>query len=251
MHEGFFFGPAGRQIFASYHPPAGGAGRILTVICPPLFSEYQRTHLALRELALALAQAGQHVLRFDYLGTGDSYGELDQVSATDWIEDVALAVHEAREISASGVLRLLGVRAGALLACSSMGASGDVQRVVLWDPVADGAAYLRALRGEQAAVCARNVHLGHVERREARREYAGYTLSDRMVAQLGSLGADIYSNVPAGILHVVGTAPEAGLPRYGVAWDVAGFRCDWGALSSELIVPRPALERLVQCLTQS
>ena len=32
----FFFGQSNQQVFASYHPPVGGGGQVLTVICPPL-----------------------------------------------------------------------------------------------------------------------------------------------------------------------------------------------------------------------
>lgn len=250
MQEAFFFGPPAQQIFASYQPPAGGEGRVLTVICPPVFSEHVRTHLALRELALALAQAGQHVLRFDYRGTGDSFGELEQFTVSDWLEDIRFAVSEGREISDCNVVRLLGVRAGALLACKAMGAFPEVQRIVLWDPVAGGAAYLQAHRRAQAALCERNLHLGEAERRDAMREFGGYTLCDRMVEDFGSLGAEAYSNVPVDRLRVVSTSPENDFPVKGVARDTIEFRCDWDALSTELIMPRPVLERVLQCLTQ-
>src|SRR6266446_3195380 len=59
--EAFFFGPSNKQVFATYHPASGGGGVVLTVICPPLFSDYILTHLVLRELAMALAERGQHV----------------------------------------------------------------------------------------------------------------------------------------------------------------------------------------------
>src|SRR4051812_15685981 len=100
MMEAFFFGPASRQIFAAYHPPAGG-GRSLTLICPPLFSDYMRSQLALRELAVALAGSGQHVLRFDYRGTGDSFGELAEVTLADWLDDIRLALREGLELTGS------------------------------------------------------------------------------------------------------------------------------------------------------
>jgi alpha/beta superfamily hydrolase len=115
--EPFFFGPCNQQLFAIYHPPIGGSSQVLTVICPPLFNEYMRTHPALRELAVALAGKGEHVLRFDYRGTGDSFGHLGEVTVSDWLEDIALAVREGHEISGSSVVQVLGVRAGALLAC--------------------------------------------------------------------------------------------------------------------------------------
>jgi len=251
VHEAFFFGPGNQRIFANYHPAAGGGGAVLTVICPPLFSDYIRTHLALRELAMALAERGQHVLRLDYRGTGDSFGDLSEVAISDWVEDITLAVREGREISGSSVVRLLGVRAGALLACKSVGASSDVQRLVLWDPVPDGASYLQVLRGIQEALCERNPYLSHGERRDAMHEYAGYTLSERMVEELRLLDRSAYSSVPKNTLHVVSTSSNTGFPVPGVAQDVAPFRCDWDTAAAELIVPRPVLERLIACLTQS
>jgi predicted alpha/beta hydrolase len=144
--EALFFGPSSQQIFAAYHPAIGGSGKVLTVICPPLFSEYMLTHRALRELAISLAERGQHVLRFDYRGTGDSFADLGEVTISDWVEDIALVVREGRDLSGSSVVRLLGVRASALLACRSVGACSIVERLVLWDPVPDGAAYLQILR---------------------------------------------------------------------------------------------------------
>ena len=158
MIEAFFFGP-NQGIFASYHPPVGGGAQVLTVICPPLFNEYMRTQLALRELAIELARRGQHVLRFDYRGTGDSLEDLDRVAMSDWIADIALAVREGRDLSGSGTVRLLGVRAGALLASHSARTMTDVQQVVLWDPVPDGAQYLRELRRIQERSSSGTFHL--------------------------------------------------------------------------------------------
>jgi pimeloyl-ACP methyl ester carboxylesterase len=251
MHEAFFFGPGDRQVFANYHPPSGSAGPVLTVICPPLFSDYMRTHLALRELAISLADRGQHVLRFDYRGTGDSSGEIGEMAVSDWLEDIALAVREGREISGCSAVRLVGVRAGALLACRSMDSCGDVERLVLWDPVPDGAAYLRALRRRQAALCERNLYLGYLERRKAMDEYAGYTLSGSMVENLRLVDASAYSSVPKGTLHVVSTSSAGDFPVQGVPQDVAPFACNWDTLADNVIVPRPVLERLVACLTRS
>jgi alpha-beta hydrolase superfamily lysophospholipase len=223
---------------------------VLTVICPPLFSDYLRTHQALRELAVALAGKGQHVLRFDYRGTGDSSGELEEATVADWLEDIARVVQEGREISQCKAVRVLGVRAGALFACKALGTSPAVQRLVLWDPLLDGAAYLQALRLRQAAVCARNLYLGRAVRREALRDHAGYVLSDRMVEELRALDASAYAGIPAARLNVVGTSADAGFPVRDAPLEVAPFRCNWDAVTADLIVPRPVLERLVACLTR-
>jgi len=251
VHEAFFFGPRDQQIFANYHPAAGGAGQVLTVICPPLFSDYMRTHLALRELAMALAERGQHVLRFDYRGTGDSFGELGEVTVSNWIEDIALAVSEGREISGSAEVRLLGVRAGALLASKSMGTSSNVRRLILWDPVPDGADYLRALRRIQAALVEEHFYLSRAKRREAMHEYAGHRLSERMLEEIRLLDANTYSSVPTSKLHVVTTSSATQFPVLGVTQDVARFACNWETDVEDLMTPRPVLERLIECLTKS
>jgi len=249
--EAFFFGPSNKQVFATYHPASGGGGVVLTVICPPLFSDYMLTHLVLRELAMALAERGQHVLRFDYRGTGDSFGELGKVTVADWLEDIALAVREGREISGSSAVRLLGVRAGALLACAAARALSDVQRLVLWDPISDGASYLQVLRGIQVALFERNLHLSRADHREAMNEYAGYSISKRMLEEFHLLDTSAYSGVPKSKLHVVRTSSKTGFPVPGVPQDVVPFRCDWDTFAQELIMSRPVLERLIACLTQS
>jgi len=251
MIKAFFFGPSNRQLFANYYLPVGGDGRVLTVICPPLFAEFARTQRALRKLAISLAERGQHVLRLDYRGTGDSFGELGEVAISDWVEDIALAVREGRELSGSSVVRLLGVRAGALLACKSVGATNDVQRLVLWDPVPDWAGYLESLRRVQMAMLERNYSLSRAERREAMHEYAGYTLSDRMVEEFRLLDASTYSSVPKSKLHIVSTSSPNGFPVPGVPEDVTRFACNWETDGEDLMMPQPVLERLIVCLTMS
>jgi pimeloyl-ACP methyl ester carboxylesterase len=251
VNEAFFFGPADLQIFARYHPPTSGPGRVLTVICPPLFSEYDRTYKALRELAETLAAAGQHVLRFDFRGTGDSFGELETLAPGCWMEDIAIAVREGREISSSETVQLMGVRAGALLACRSMGISDEVQRLVLWDPILDGASYLKEMHRLQVELCDRQLYLGRTERRAAMREFAGHILSDQLVGELRSLDANSFGSVPEGKLHVVSTSSSSALPLPAVSRHLVPFRCDWGTASTDLLVPRPILEQLVECLTSS
>jgi len=249
--EALFFGQSNEQVFGIYHPPVGGSGQVLTVMCPPLFEEYMRTQLALRELAISLAERGQHVLRLDYRGTGDSFGDLGDVTISDWVEDIALAVREGRDLSGSRVVRLLAVRAGALLACKSASASSDIQRLVLWDPVPDGPAYLQVLRRIQVAMLEQNLFLSRAERREAMHEYAGHRLSERMLEEFRLLDASTYSTVPKSKLHVVSTSSEVSFPVPGVPQEVARFTCDWETDLENLMMPKPVLERLSACLTKS
>ena len=160
-------------------------------------------------------------------------------------------VREGREISGSSAVCLLGVRAGALLACAAARDSSNVQRLVLWDPISNGAGYLQVLRRIQAMMLQQNFYLSRAERREATHEYAGYSISKRMVEEFHLLDASVYSSVPKGALHVVSTSSKTGFPVAGVPQDVVPFRCDWDTAAQELIMSRPVLERLIACLTRS
>ena len=243
-----FFGSGDQKVFAIHHPPANGGSHILTVICPPLFNEFMRTQLALRELAIALTERGQHVLRFDYRGTGDSFGDLSQVTVSDWIDDIALVVREGCALSGRSVLRLVGVRASALLACKWAGASSEVDRLVLWDPVLDGTHYLQSLRRIQVAILERNLDPA-TDRREALHEYAGHRISERMENELRLLNAGAYSRIPKSKLHVISASAEGGSSVAGVAQTIASFGCNWETELDELMMPKPILDRLNACLT--
>lgn len=251
MHEAFFFGPDERRIFASYHPPARGEGSVLTVVCPPLFLDYTRTQAALRRLALSLAEQGQHVLRFDYRGTGDSSADLEQVTIADWMEDVTLAVQEGRDLADPRKVRLLAVRASALLAARiASGAPGDIDRVVFWDPVLDGATYLNELRTVQSALLDRHFRLPREQRREAALECAGQRVSDRMVEEFRGLTAQVYADVPPGKMRIVRTTPGDRLRGETASGDLVSPPCAWQDDTEDLIMVRPLLlERLAACLT--
>src|SRR5439155_12672106 len=126
---------------------------------------------------------------------------------------------EGRDLSGSSTVQLLGVRASALLACRSAGAFSDVQRLVLWDPVPDGAGYLQALHRIQVAIIERDLYLSRAERRETLHEYAGHRLSERMLEEFRLLDASAYWSVPKSKLYVVSTSSEAGFAVQGVCQD--------------------------------
>jgi exosortase A-associated hydrolase 2 len=142
----FFFGDSRRPLFGVHHPPRGRARRAGVVICPPFGQEYLRAHRSLRELASRLADAGFHTLRFDLHGAGDSAGEAAESRLAGWREDVASALAEVRENAGSPRAVLVGLRLGATLAALAAANDPDVAALVLWDPVTDGAAYVRELR---------------------------------------------------------------------------------------------------------
>ncbi len=248
--DAFFFGPLERQRFGTLHRPASGEGRVLTVVCPPLFSEHARTWLALRRLAATLADRGQHVLRFDWLGTGDSSGDLTEISLDDWIDDVALAVGEGRRLSGCDEVRLVGVRAGALLACRFAATHPEVTRMVAWDPVPDGASYLDAVRRVQAAAVAARANLRSADRDAALQELRGFRASERIQAGLASLAGSVWADAGADRLRIVKTSAAAGPAVPGADVQVVRYACRWDVESEDVLIPVPVLERLARCLIE-
>lgn len=144
----FFFGGADRQLFGYHHAPAG-AGASAVVLCPSWGPEYQYAHRAFRSLARRLAERGAHVLRFDYTGTGDSWGDSTEAHRDIWLEDIGLAIDELQKRSALPRVDLVGLRFGAHLAATAASSRADVRRVALWDPIVDGIEWTRQLGGVQ------------------------------------------------------------------------------------------------------
>ena len=249
MHEAFFFGPTDRQIFGVYHPALGIDTGVLTVICPPLLSELNRTHSALRNLAIALAQKGQHVLRFDYTGTGDSHGHLADASMAHWVEDIQASIQEGRDLTGCRAVRVLAVRAGALLACNSVHSQVDVDRVVLWDPIASGSEYLSALDREQASVIDTHHYLSRAEQTQATSEYSIYGMSAGMLSDIESIDSGVYQAIDAKKFRVVCTSSTGQFPVENASEIVVPFECYWETKIDGVVFSQPVLEQLLTSLT--
>ena len=244
MIEAFFFGDDGKELFGTYHAPSGLGTDTLTVICPPLFAEYMSTQVALRELAISLSAAGHHVLRFDYRGTGDSAGDISDMIASDWVDDILLTVSEGVDISGAMTVNLVGVRLGALLLCDALPRIDNVGRVVLWDAVHDGASYLETLQGITRRLLARNPFLRGAARNTAARDLAGQDLGERMVRELEQIGSDVFANLDGTAYEALYTDEAYALPASVNNCTYTPFPCNWGTDSEALLMPQPVLESI-------
>lgn len=145
-----FFGAAGRQLFGMYHAPTGSAIRDAgVVLCYSGPHEYTQVHWAYQKLAGLLSAAGFHVLRFDYSGTGDSFGDTATSSTAAWVDDIGTAVSELRGIAGIRRIALVGVRLGAALAVRAIAGGVKARDVVLWDPVVQGSEYVARLENAE------------------------------------------------------------------------------------------------------
>lgn len=119
------------------------------LLCNPFGEEASRAHRIYRVLATQLERAGYATLRFDFSGTGDSAGEASDATVEQWLRDLATAASELRAASGSPRVAMVGLRFGATLAAlaTSRGALRP-RHLLLWDPVVNGAEYLRELAAQ-------------------------------------------------------------------------------------------------------
>jgi alpha/beta superfamily hydrolase len=143
-----YFGSPDRRLFGAFHEGSPGRAQSLGVLlCNPFGQEAIRTHRLFRVLAERLAQAGIHVLRFDFFGSGDSAGEDEQGELDGWRDDVLAAHAELQRRSGARASTWMGARLGATSAIrAAQFAPATPQHLVVWDPVLDGEAYRQWLR---------------------------------------------------------------------------------------------------------
>ncbi len=170
-----YFGPDGTPLYGALHLPASRRVRGAVLLVPPLAKEQYDALRGLRRLAASLAADGLAVLRFDYLGTGDSAGAAGLPDAVGgWVDSVRHADAHLRALGA-GAPAVVALRAGAAIA----GAAGlTPPAAVLWDPIG-GRAFTRA----QAALARMSVGAGPGT-------WVGLDVHAAAVAEFATLPAD-------------------------------------------------------------
>jgi exosortase A-associated hydrolase 2 len=141
--EAFFLkGTAGKLFIVHYSPLEYLSSHRAVIIFPPFAEEMNKSRRMMTLQARALAAEGMQVLTVDLYGTGESEGQFQQARWEVWHKDIEIA---AIWLHKQGVTRIsaLGLRLGALLALDfSRQWQGQFERIVLWQPVLDGAAAL-------------------------------------------------------------------------------------------------------------
>lgn len=138
----YFAGPRSR-LFGVLHEPAPGDRRLPVVFCHPFAEEKLWAHRVFVTMARTLAERGHTVLRFDYMGNGDSEGHFEDASVQTALADIGAAIDLLKERSGQPRVGLLGLRVGATFAALTAEAREDVAALVLWMPVVNGSRYMQ------------------------------------------------------------------------------------------------------------
>jgi len=184
------FGSPERPLFGLLHGPEGvERAHLGVVLCNPLGYEWMCAHRTYRHMAERLAAAGMAALRFDYDGTGDSAGDLDDPGRVRaWLDSIHMAIGELRARTGVRSVALFGVRFAATLAALAASESKNVDALVLWAPSATGHSYVRELRAFRMIKDAPSASPDSTRDGE---EIAGYAFDRETLAELGAV--DLFS----------------------------------------------------------
>ena len=142
----FFFKGDGYRLFGIFHVAKGEARREGFVFCSPFGEEKLWTHRVFVNFARDLSEQGYPVLRFDYMGNGESEGDFEDCSVETKLSDIGCAMRALREKTTHiEAVWLLGLRFGATLALLAARNHDDVRRLILWEPIINGSAYMREM----------------------------------------------------------------------------------------------------------
>jgi pimeloyl-ACP methyl ester carboxylesterase len=259
------FGPDSRRLFALHHVPADGNARGEgVVLCNPFGQEAIRSQRLYKVLAERLARQGMHCLRFDYFGSGDSDGDDNDADMETWIDDVQRAAEELASRGGGRQISLFGIRwGGTIAALASDRLQTTPARLVLWDPLIDGAQYLRDLAAAHVAAGPTaygaqwdiNATLrGEVEA-EAACEALGFPLGKHLKSQISSITAASFASLAANRVCLLGREDAPALAslkttladRLPVSTHTVATTIDWmsdEAMNSSL-VPADALQAIM------
>ena len=141
------FGPAWRPAVGLLQTSTSApGGQQAFLLARPIGMAATRSASMYRVLADRLVRTGASVMRFDYHGTGDSPGEEADQSLSDWARDVEEA-HACLVASTQPAhTDWFGMGLGAnLMLQTALRVPHRPRRLVLWEPVTNGSAHLRAL----------------------------------------------------------------------------------------------------------
>lgn len=176
--EAFYFAD-NKRLFGSFSPAQGVSARHAVLICAPIAHEYYKAHFVLRRLAQQLSEAGCDVLRFDFSGYGDSWG--DPPTAATLQSDVVEAMRELTEMTACEHHSIVAVR----YACSTLGLiDTPLRQLVLWDPVTDGDSYASELRQAHDGILAKHSRVQAFEEIIDSDELMGMQGADRLLSSI-------------------------------------------------------------------
>jgi dienelactone hydrolase len=129
----------GKRMAAVLHLPDGRGRAPAVLMCHGFTGHKAESHRLFVHTARQLAADGMAVLRFDFLGSGDSEGLFEEMTIRGEVDDALNALNFLREQPRVDVSRvaMLGFSLGGCVVALSLPRAGAVKTLVLWAPVSN------------------------------------------------------------------------------------------------------------------
>jgi hypothetical protein len=221
----FHLGSEERFLLGTLHQsPRMRRPSVAVLLCNPFGEEAVRAHRVFRLLAAQLERAGYPTMRFDYFATGDSAGLAEEACAAAWLQDIELVASELKRLSGANHIALVGLRFGATLAARVTCANRlRPLHLVLWDPVVEGAAYLRELAAAHGSYMRQELgqpQWNDVPRQDAHgapSESLGTPISQQLAAQITAMDLTA-EQVHANFTTVICTRASPEMEKLRTRW---------------------------------
>ena len=143
IEKAFFFeGSRRRRLYGFLHRGTFNLKDMGIVYCHPFAEERNMSHRIAAVTANEFASNGIPVLRFDFSGCGDSEDEFENISIEDMVSDIGYAVKELKKKTNVSQCMLWGLRLGAGLSLLHISRFGNIDGLMLWEPVLDFGMYI-------------------------------------------------------------------------------------------------------------
>jgi len=198
--KGYFLPSAEGNLFVSQYGQTNPQKTIL--LLPSIFEELNLSRAIVAKQALFLAKQGYSVFALDYLGTGDSEKEIEQVNAAIWRENIICVAQWLKSLGIENIT-LWGLRFGGLLALRELQTINQilpVKDLLLWKPVTKGKQFMTQflrlkqansmMQGEQKVNWRERIMSG------VNVEVAGYEISSDLLASIDNLEVSKSLNLP-------------------------------------------------------
>ena len=124
----------------------GTSAQLGVMFCHAFGEERQKTYRSTFHFSTLLAQHHIPSFRFDYLGSGDSDGNLSDISLDTMLANSLHAAEIAKTCLGCDRLIILGIRLGAVIAARAASQIPAAIATIMWNPIVNGAEYLRELK---------------------------------------------------------------------------------------------------------
>jgi len=215
----FFSNKRGTDLLGFLHQPLTRKRDVGIVYCHPFAEEKNCSHAVVVKAARAFAKEGYAVLRFDLSGTGDSAGDLEDMTIDMWQDDLACAINTLKAESDIKVIVLWGLRFGAALAVKHHSESQEIAAHIVWHPISNFKDYIKqflrqSINTELANAISTKKSLGVLVEKLERGEVLdvfGYLIREKLYASF--LAADTWSTQNNGPMFIASVSPFTRAPH--------------------------------------